>query len=114
MKPELIIQALIEVVKNKDFVFSPQAVEDLPNLKTKISELENAPGDQIKEAIRQWMINHKDVTDAVLGLTQREIRDDLKPSKDTDAEGTLQNKCRILQKEIEKLEERNKRNKKVN
>ncbi|MCF2146908.1 hypothetical protein IQ276_010660 [Desmonostoc muscorum LEGE 12446] len=59
---------------------------------------------ELAEAIRNWYINHEDVRDAVL-LEEREIEKVSKTQPESQ-ENTPQNRYRVLQDELQKLQDR--------
>ncbi|MDZ8051815.1 MAG: hypothetical protein RMX68_027660 [Aulosira sp. ZfuVER01] len=105
MEPDKLIQAFTQVVRNQDYVFSPTAITAIPELQAKIAELETQPPDVIAEALRQWYINYEDVRDAVL-IEEREI-DKVSKTKPEIQENTQENRYRVLQDELQKLQAKN-------
>ena len=106
MEADKLIQAFTQVVKNQDYVFSPEAIATIPALQETIAEFETQPAQELAEAIRNWYINHGDVRDAVL-LEQREI-DKVSKTKPEAQENTQVNRYRVLQDELQKLQDRKK------
>ncbi|MBW4675631.1 MAG: hypothetical protein KME52_16880 [Desmonostoc geniculatum HA4340-LM1] len=104
MEADKLIQAFTEVVRNQDYVFSPQAIATIPALREIIAEFETQPPQELAEAIRNWYINHEDVRDAVL-LEEREIEKVSKTQPESQ-ENTPQNRYRVLQDELQKLQDR--------
>ena len=104
MEANQIIQAFTEVVRNQDYVFSNAAVAAIPELQKTIAGIETKPPEVVAEAIRQWYLEHEDVRDAIL-LEEREIVrvPRTKPEKE---ENTVENRYRLLQKDLEKLKEK--------
>jgi hypothetical protein len=105
MEPDKLIQAFTQVVRNQDYVFSPDAITAIPKLQANIAELETQPPNVIAEALRQWYINHEDVRDAVL-IEEREI-DKISKTKPEIQENTQENRYRVLQDELQKLQAKN-------
>lgn len=105
MEPDQLIQAFTQVVRNQDFVFSPEAIANIPALQQTITELESQPPQVVAKAIRDWYINHEDVRDAVL-IEGREIEKVSKTKPETQ-ENTQENRYRVLQDELEKLQNKN-------
>lgn len=107
MEPDKIIEAFIQVVREQDYVFSDDAIADLPTLQKNLAALkENLTSQVIAETIRQWYKNHKSVIDAML-VEEREISKVAK-TKPQSQENTLENRYRVLQEEVQKLQERKK------
>lgn len=106
MEADKLIEAFIQVIKEQDYVFSPQAIEDIPALQKNLTELETQPLEVVAEAIRQWYINYEDVRDAVLNK-KREISKVEKASP-ASQENTLENRYRVLQEELQHLQDRKK------
>ena len=106
MEPDNIIEAFTQVVREQDYVFSDDAIADLPTLQKNLAAIENLTSEAIAEVIRQWYKNHKSVIDAML-VEEREISKVAK-TKPQSQENTLENRYRVLQEEVEKLQERKK------
>jgi nucleotidyltransferase/DNA polymerase involved in DNA repair len=107
MEPDKIIEAFTQVVREQDYVFSDNAIADLPMLQKNLAALkENLNSQVIAEVIRQWYKNHKSVIDAML-VEEREIRKVAK-TKPQSQENTLENRYRVLQEEVQKLQEKKK------
>ncbi|MBD2250353.1 hypothetical protein [Nostoc parmelioides] len=104
MEPDKLIQAFTQVVRNQDYVFSPEAIVAIPELLNKLAQLETQPPDLFAEAIRQWYLDYEDVRDAVL-IEEREI-EKVSKSKPEIQENTQENRYRVVQDELKKLEER--------
>ncbi|MEH2144315.1 MAG: hypothetical protein V7K54_19160 [Nostoc sp.] len=104
MEADKLIQAFTQVVRNQDFVFSPEAIATIPALRETIAEFETQSPQELAEAIRNWYINHEDVRDAVL-IEEREI-DKISKTKPEAQENTQENRYRVLQDELQKLEEK--------
>lgn len=102
MEADKLIQAFTEVVRNQDYVFSPEAIATIPGLRETIAEFETQSAQELAEAIRNWYINHEDVRDAVL-LEEREI-EKVSKTKPEAQENTQENRYRVLQDELQKLE----------
>lgn len=102
MEADKLIQAFTEVVRNQDYVFSPEVIATIPGLRETIAEFETQPAQELAEAIRNWYINHEDVRDAVL-LEVREI-EKVSKTKPEAQENTQENRYRVLQDELQKLE----------
>lgn len=108
MEANQIIQAFTTVVRKQDFVFSSEAIANIPRLQQKIAELETKPLQEVAEAIRQWYIDYEDVRDAVLDavlLEQREIVK-IRKTKPENYENTQENRYRVVQDELKNLQER--------
>ncbi|WP_414582012.1 hypothetical protein [Scytonema sp. PCC 10023] len=113
MEPDNIIEAFTQVVREQDYVFSDDAIADLPTLQKNLAALkENLNSQAIAETIRQWYKNHKSVIDAML-VEEREISKVAK-TKPQSQENTLENRYRVLQEEVQKLQERKKGDDKPN
>jgi predicted RND superfamily exporter protein len=106
MEAETIIEAFIQVVEEQDYVFSADAIADIPNLQQNLSAIDNLTPEAIAEVLRQWYINHEAVRDAIL-VEEREIKK-VEKTKPQSQENTLENCYRILQDELQKLPERKK------
>ena len=104
MEANQIIQAFTEVVRTQDYVFSDAAVAAIPQLQTTIAEIETQPPETVAEAIRQWYLDYEDVRDAVL-LAEREIAK-VGKTKPENQENTVENRYRVLQDELKKLQEK--------
>jgi hypothetical protein len=105
MEPDNIIQAFTQVVRNQDFVFSPEAIAAIPDLQTTLAELETQPPEIFAEAIRIWYLEFEDVRDAVL-IEEREIAK-VGKTKPENQENTIDNRYRVLQDELQKLKDKN-------
>src|SRR5690242_4502468 len=105
MEPDKIIQAFTQVVQNQKYVFSPETIAAIPELRQKIAQLETQPPQLVAEAIRHWYIKHEDVRDAVL-LEEREIKI-FRKTKPEVQENTQENRYRVLQDGLKKLEDNN-------
>ncbi|MGQ4647387.1 hypothetical protein [Lyngbya aestuarii] len=106
MDTDTIIEAFIQVVKEQDYVFSDDALRDIPNLQQNLSAIDNLTPETLAEVLRQWYINHEDVRNAIL-VQEREIKK-VEKSKPQSQENTLENRYRILEEELPKLQERKK------
>ena len=104
MEADKLIQSFTQVVQEQDYVFSPEAINDIPSLQKTLAELENSSLESVAEAIRQWYLNHESVRDAVL-LEDREISK-VKKASPASQENTLENRYRVLQEELQKLQEK--------
>ena len=104
MEANQIIQAFTEVVRNQDYVFSDAAIAAITELQKTIAGIETKPPEVVAEAIRQWYLEHEDVRDAVL-LEEREIVR-VPRTKPENQENTVENRYRLLQKDLEKLKEK--------
>ncbi len=102
MEADKLIQCFTQVVQEQDYVFSPEAINDIPLLQKTLAELENISLESIAEAIRKWYLNHESVRDAVL-LEDREISQ-VKKASPASQENTLENRYRVLQEELQKLQ----------
>ena len=101
MEADKLIQCFTQVVGEQDYVFDPEAINDISSLQ-KTLELENRSLESIAEAIRKWYLNHESVRDAVL-LEYREISQ-VKKASPTSQENILENRYRVLQEELQKLQ----------
>jgi predicted Fe-S protein YdhL (DUF1289 family) len=116
MEANNIIEAFIQVVKEEDYVFSPTAIADIAILQQNLAGIENITSDAscegcseaIAEVIRQWYLNHTDVRDAVL-VQDREIKKVAKP-KAQNQENILENRYRVLQEELQNLQNKKRAN----
>ncbi len=109
MEPNQLIDAFINVIQKQDYVFGSEAIQDIPLLQNNLTELENSGNlslENLAEVIRKWYINHGSVRDAVL-VTEREIKK-VKKSNPATQETMLENRCRIIKKELEKSLEKDK------
>jgi predicted XRE-type DNA-binding protein len=106
MEPDNIIEAFTQVVREQDYVFSDDAIADLPTLQKNLAAIENLTSEAIAEVIRQWYKKHKSVIDAML-VEEREISKVAK-TKPQSQENTLENRYRVLQEEVQKLQDRKK------
>jgi hypothetical protein len=104
MEPEKLIQAFTKVVQEQDYVFDDAAIQDIPSLQKNLAELKHLTTESLAEAIRLWYINHESVRDAVL-VTEREISK-VQKSNPASQENTLENRYRVLQEEVQKLQEK--------
>lgn len=104
MEPDKIIAAFTQVVREQDYVFSPEAIADILTLQKNLGNIENITSSAIAEVIRQWYLNHESIRDAVL-VQEREITKVAK-TKPQNQENTLENRYRILQEELQHLKER--------
>ncbi|MEC4814467.1 MAG: hypothetical protein SAK29_14510 [Scytonema sp. PMC 1069.18] len=109
MEANDIIEAFIRVVGEQDYVFSSEAIEEIPNLQSKLATVDNLTAEAIAEILRQWYINHESVRDAVL-VEEREIKK-VAPTKLQGQENIVENQYRVLQEELDKLQERKGENK---
>jgi hypothetical protein len=83
-------------------------IADLPTLQKNLAAIEeNLTSQRIVEVLRQWYINHESVRDAIL-VEEREISKVAK-TKPQSQEKTLENRYRVLQEEVQKLQERKNR-----
>ncbi|MCG6136905.1 MAG: hypothetical protein MET45_20085 [Nostoc sp. LLA-1] len=101
MEPDKLIQAFTQVVRNQDYVFSPEAIAAIPELQKELATLETQPPDLFAEAIRQWYLDYEDVRDAVL-IEEREIEKVRKTNPEIQ-ENTQENRYRVVQEEVQKL-----------
>ncbi|MBE9005234.1 hypothetical protein IQ259_09300 [Fortiea sp. LEGE XX443] len=101
MEPDKLIQAFTQVVRNQDYVFSPEAITAIPELQQELTQLETQTPNIFAEAIRQWYLDYEDVRDAVL-IEEREIEKISKTKPETQ-ENTQENRYRVLQDELQKL-----------
>ncbi|MHC5936978.1 hypothetical protein [Nostoc sp.] len=104
MEADKLIQAFTQVVRNQDYVFSPEAIATIPALRETIAEFETQAPQELAEVIRNWYINHEDVRDAVL-IEEREI-DKISKTKPESQENTQENRYRVLQDELQKLQDK--------
>lgn len=104
MESDKIIQAFTQVVREQDFVFSPEAIATIPELQQTLAELETQPPEVVEEALRKWFIEYKNVRDAVL-IEEREI-EKVRKTKPTALENTIENRYRVLQEELQKLKDK--------
>jgi hypothetical protein len=104
MEANQIIQAFTEVVRKQDYVFSDVSLAAITELQKTIAGIETKPPEVVAEAIRQWYLEHEDVRDAVL-LEEREIVR-VPRTKRENEENTVENRYRLLQKDVEKLKEK--------
>ncbi|HEY9710208.1 MAG TPA: hypothetical protein V6D48_18515, partial [Oculatellaceae cyanobacterium] len=104
MEADNIIEAFTQVVKEQDYVFSPDAITDIPKLQQNLSAIENLTSEAIAEVLRQWYINHESVRDAIL-VEEREIKK-VEKTKPQSQEKTLENRYWILEEELQKLQQR--------
>ena len=104
MEPDKLIQAFTQVLRNQDFVFSPEAIAAIPELQTTLAELETQPPEIFAEAIRKWYLKFKDVRDAVL-IEEREIAK-VGKTKPENQENTIENRYRVVQDELQKLKDK--------
>ncbi|NJM70151.1 MAG: hypothetical protein HC862_07930 [Scytonema sp. RU_4_4] len=110
MEADNIIEAFTQVVREQDYVFSDVAIADLPTLQKNLTAIEeNLTSQTIVEVLRQWYINHEFVRDAIL-IEEREISKVAK-TKPQSQENTLENRYRVVQEEVQKLQERKKEDK---
>lgn len=107
MEADKLIQAFTTVVQEQDYVFADTNVEDISALQKTLAKLEeskNLTTESLAEAIRLWYLNHESVRDAVL-VAEREITKVEKP-KPASQENTLENRSRVLQEGLEKLQDK--------
>ncbi|MUG97207.1 hypothetical protein F7734_34700 [Scytonema sp. UIC 10036] len=110
MEANNIIEAFTQVVREQDYVFSSTTVADITILQENLANLESITPDTscessseaIANVIRQWYINHESVRDAVL-VQDREIKKVAKP-KAQNQENILENRYRVLQEELQNLQ----------
>lgn len=107
MEPDKIIEAFTQVVREQDYVFDDAATADLPTLQKNLAAIENLTSEAIAETIRQWYINHESVRDAISNNKSREISKVAK-SKPQSQENSLENRYRVLEEEVQKLQQRKK------
>ncbi|HLO83917.1 MAG TPA: hypothetical protein VK203_02725 [Nostocaceae cyanobacterium] len=106
MEPDKLIQAFTQVVRDQDFVFSPEAIAAIPDLQTTLAELKTQSLEIYAEAIRKWYLEFEDVRDAVL-IEEREIAKG-KKTKAENQENIIENRHRVLDDELQKLQDKNK------
>jgi predicted RND superfamily exporter protein len=106
MEEDNIIDAFIQVVREQDYVFSHEAIADIPTLQQNLAAIDNLTPQAMVEVLRQWYLNHESVRDAVVD-EEREIAKVAK-SKPQSAENTLENRYRLLSEELQKLESKKK------
>jgi hypothetical protein len=104
MEANQIIQAFTEVVRNQDYVFSDVSLDAITELQKTIAGIETEPPEVVAEAIRQWYLDYEKVRNAVL-LEEREIVS-VPRTKTENEENTVENRYRLLQKDVEKLKEK--------
>jgi hypothetical protein len=106
MEANQIIQAFTEVVRNQDYVFSDVSLDAITELQKTIAGIETEPPEVVAEAIRQWYLDYEKVRNAVF-LEEREREIGRVPrTKPENEENTLENRYRLLQKDVEKLKEK--------
>ena len=106
MEANQIIQAFIEVVRNQDYVFSDVSLDAITELQKTIAGIETEPPEVVAEAIRQWYLDYEKVRNAVF-LEEREREIGRVPrTKPENEENTVENRYRLLQKDVEKLKEK--------
>jgi len=106
MEANQIIQVFTEVVKNQDYVFSDVSLDAITELQKTIAGIETEPPEVVAEAIRQWYLDYEKVRNAVF-LEEREREIGRVPrTKPENEENTLENRYRLLQKDVEKLKEK--------
>ena len=106
MEANQIIQAFTEVVRNQDYVFSDVSLDAITELQKTIAGIETEPPEVVAEAIRQWYLDYEKVRNAVF-LEEREREIGRVPrTKPENEENTVENRYRLLQKEVEKLKEK--------
>ncbi|MBW4629837.1 MAG: hypothetical protein KME49_31085 [Brasilonema octagenarum HA4186-MV1] len=99
--------ALSSLLREQDYVFDDSAIADLPTLQKNLAAIENLNSQVIAQVIRQWYLNHESVIDAIFDKESREINKVAK-TKPQSQENTLENRYRILEEEVQKLQERKK------
>jgi hypothetical protein len=104
MEANQIIQAFTEVVRTQDYVFSDVSLDAITELQKTIAGIETEPPEVVAEAIRQWYLDYEKVRNAVL-LEEREIVS-VPRTKTENEENTVENRYRLLQKDVEKLKEK--------
>ena len=104
MEPDKLIQAFTQVVRDQDYVFSPEAIAAIPELLKELDKLQTQPPDLFAQAIRQWYLDYEDVRDAVL-IEEREI-EKVRKTKPEIQENTQENRYRVVQDELKKLQDR--------
>ncbi|MBO3464181.1 hypothetical protein G7B40_020120 [Aetokthonos hydrillicola Thurmond2011] len=104
MDADKLIQAFIQVVQNQDYVFSPEAIDDIPSLQKTLAELKTVSTESLAEVLRLWYINHESVRDAVL-IEEREISK-VKKANPSSQENTQENRLPVLQEELRKLQDK--------
>ncbi|MEI6370356.1 MAG: hypothetical protein WCO49_11700 [Nostocales cyanobacterium ELA608] len=106
MEANQIIQVFTEVVKNQDYVFSDVSLDAITELQKTIAGIETEPPEVVAEAIRQWYLDYEKVRNAVF-LEEREREIGRVPrTKPENEENTVENRYRLLQKDVEKLKEK--------
>jgi hypothetical protein len=106
MEANQIIQAFTEVVRNQDYVFSDVSLDAITELQKTIAGIETEPPEVVAEAIRQWYLDYEKVRNAVF-LEEREREIGRVPrTKPENEENTVENRYRLLQKDVEKLKEK--------
>ncbi|MBO1062928.1 MAG: hypothetical protein HEQ14_18885 [Aphanizomenon flos-aquae CP01] len=104
MEANQIIQAFTEVVRTQDYVFSDVSLDAITELQKTIAGIETEPPEVVAEAIRQWYLDYEKVRNAVF-LEEREIVR-VPRTKPENEENTVENRYRLLQKDVEKLKEK--------
>jgi hypothetical protein len=93
-------------VKNQDYVFSDVSLDAITELQKTIAGIETEPPEVVAEAIRQWYLDYEKVRNAVF-LEEREREIGRVPrTKPENEENTVENRYRLLQKDVEKLKEK--------
>jgi len=106
MEANQIIQAFTEVVRNQDYVFSDVSLDAITELQKTIAGIETEPSEVVAEAIREWYLDYEKVRNAVW-LEKREMEIGRVPrTKPEKEENTVENRYRLLQKDVEKLKEK--------
>ena len=107
MKPDELIAAFIDVIREQNYVFdNDEIIKDIPLLQEKLTALENnLSSESLAETIREWYLNHESVRDAIL-VTEREIKK-VKKANPASQENTIENRYRIINDELEKIADKN-------
>ncbi len=101
MEPDKLIQAFTQVVREQDYVFSPEAITAIPELQKNLAELETQTPDLVAEVLRLWYIEYEDVRDAVL-IEEREITR-VRKTQPENQENIQENRYRVLEEDLAKL-----------
>jgi predicted patatin/cPLA2 family phospholipase len=100
---ENLITAFTTVVREQDYIFSQEAIADIPTLQKILQESHNQTLEEIADKILQWYRKYKDIRDAVFQEESSFRGIKAQPSKPESQEEIKENQIRILEKELEKL-----------
>ncbi|QSJ16452.1 hypothetical protein JYQ62_32810 [Nostoc sp. UHCC 0702] len=98
-QPNITVGAFLQVVEQQDFVFDEKSRTNLAIINQTLAELENQPTSAAADAIAAWCKKHPDVRNAVVSLSNRDIK--IKPRNPANQEGTLINQFPEYKKIIE-------------